>query len=362
MKKTLLFAFAAACGLCAMADDDVEYASIGSAEYQDGLLLSCFGITTETWLVDIQQCTTDENLYRLANPYIAETCPVDFEAAGLTIDPSAATEYWYLNATNPDAVKPTTYFYTGIYNGETAISMCYDSRYSENFTFSDGVFTSKPYSIYTYYGTGSSDWAYYTTIIYLPGAEKEVWSKKCDAMFTDGFWCMYTDTEAQSWEVEVYESNKQEGVIRVENPYTASTCPLDYGDAEINSSADAYWEIKVADPDAVKQVETYFCIGVDLVGGYPIFFYNSTAGTMIDNKIVFPAGNIYAWYIYSSSSYTALNEFVIDLNGSSSIADIEAANDAAPVYYNLQGMRIAEPKAGQVAIMRQGNKVTKIVK
>lgn len=43
------------------------------------------------------------------------------------------------------------------------------------------------------------------------------------------------------------------------------------------------------------------------------------------------------------------------------IADIEADNDAPVEYYNLQGIRVAEPAPGQIVIRRQGSKVTKVI-
>ncbi len=49
-------------------------------------------------------------------------------------------------------------------------------------------------------------------------------------------------------------------------------------------------------------------------------------------------------------------------SGSSAIEDVIDNDDNAPVeYYNLQGVRINEPAAGQVVIRRQGSKVSKIV-
>ncbi len=49
----------------------------------------------------------------------------------------------------------------------------------------------------------------------------------------------------------------------------------------------------------------------------------------------------------------------ISIMKSSGIAEI-AAEEASVEYFNLQGVRISEPAAGQVVIRRQGNKVSKI--
>ncbi|MBD5334114.1 MAG: hypothetical protein HDR96_01760 [Bacteroides sp.] len=48
--------------------------------------------------------------------------------------------------------------------------------------------------------------------------------------------------------------------------------------------------------------------------------------------------------------------------GESAIEAIEAADENAPVeYYNIQGMRVNEPAAGQLVIRRQGSKVSKVI-
>lgn len=45
----------------------------------------------------------------------------------------------------------------------------------------------------------------------------------------------------------------------------------------------------------------------------------------------------------------------------SGVGSVEADNDAPVVYYNLQGMRVQEPQAGETVICRQGNSVRKIL-
>ena len=44
------------------------------------------------------------------------------------------------------------------------------------------------------------------------------------------------------------------------------------------------------------------------------------------------------------------------------IAYIDADNNNAPVeYFNLQGRRVVDPKAGDIVIRRQGTDVTKVI-
>lgn len=51
-----------------------------------------------------------------------------------------------------------------------------------------------------------------------------------------------------------------------------------------------------------------------------------------------------------------------DTPDSAGISDVTVDDDNAPVeYFNLQGMRLSQPEAGQIVIRRQGSKVTKIL-
>lgn len=63
-----------------------------------------------------------------------------------------------------------------------------------------------------------------------------------------------------------------------------------------------------------------------------------------------------SWYYNSSTADTKL-EFTFPTSGVSNI--IEDATDAPVEYYNLQGVKIAEPAQGTIVIRRQGSKVTK---
>ena len=43
----------------------------------------------------------------------------------------------------------------------------------------------------------------------------------------------------------------------------------------------------------------------------------------------------------------------------SGISDVEIDGDQPAEYFNLQGMRVAQPAAGQIYIVRRGDKTTK---
>lgn len=56
-----------------------------------------------------------------------------------------------------------------------------------------------------------------------------------------------------------------------------------------------------------------------------------------------------------------LFSFAIE-HDTSSVTNIEAVEDIEAVYYNLQGIQVANPEAGEIYIVRRGNTVTKEVK
>lgn len=92
---------------------------------------------------------------------------------------------------------------------------------------------------------------------------------------------------------------------------------------------------------------------------------------------LFVAGDYYTWNAtdntwseknpnqWGSSGYINLEyNGYFDESGESGIEDIVTDNvdENAPVeYYNLQGIRLSEPAAGQIVIRRQGSKVSKIL-
>lgn len=100
---------------------------------------------------------------------------------------------------------------------------------------------------------------------------------------------------------------------------------------------------------------------------YPAY-YSAYYGTKEENTITFPANSL----LMGLSSYSngqilsvSHDELEIALTPAESAINAIAAEanaiDAAPVYYNLQGLRVTNPKAGDILIKRQGNTATKVV-
>lgn len=69
--------------------------------------------------------------------------------------------------------------------------------------------------------------------------------------------------------------------------------------------------------------------------------------------------------IHLEGSYVVtfdLGTLVVTFAPAAGVADIAVDADAAVVYYNLQGIRVDNPVAGNIYIAKQGNVVTKVVK
>ena len=90
----------------------------------------------------------------------------------------------------------------------------------------------------------------------------------------------------------------------------------------------------------------------EVVDGEPLDY--TTAGAY---KISLPEEGI--WEILIDPENTQICFSKTDVNGISSVAN---DSNAPAVYYNMQGMQIANPAAGQIYIVKQGNKVSKIIR
>ena len=88
--------------------------------------------------------------------------------------------------------------------------------------------------------------------------------------------------------------------------------------------------------------------------------------TMNGNRIEFPIKSVWLYFpqdneqsVYFNGEQTAPGYLIIDkLNG---IDDIAVDHNAPIEYFNLQGVRIANPEKGQLVITRQGSKTSKTI-
>lgn len=181
----------------------------------------------------------------------------------------------------------------------------------------------------------------------------------------------HADTER---EVAVQENIATPGLYRLVNPYAA---PYAFATQNVHEGEhNHYIYINAVNPEQVYLTESP--IGFELGDGAmvvsslaymnlqneadPSAYY----GTLKDNVITFPQKALVAremkyqngaWY-YANAN----NAFKVVLPESAGINDIISDDaQAAPVYYNLQGVRVANPENGMFIEVR-GNKAVKVVK
>lgn len=234
------------------------------------------------------------------------------------------------------------------------------------------------------------------------------WTSLGNATFMDGwvlplFGIDQTDS-ANQWEVELQQNNDNHHIYRLVDPYHSADCPVA---ADNNSTKKGYITFDVTDPDHVvfSPVESGFafaqagltkmyCINfltaymnklnttdvqttvqalaeadVDIlyatfkngVVDLPSSFASEEKG--YDNAACFgiqgdPAG-MYVWQSQTEQVADMAAKIIFPETGIDNVVAGEA--DAPVKYFNLQGIEVAKPAAGQVVIRKQGNNATKFM-
>jgi len=220
------------------------------------------------------------------------------------------------------------------------------------------------------------------------------WKPLGDATFTDGFISKFLEADmtqnlglnlpesAFTYSVPIEESTSQPGRFRLVNPYgeTSPYWDINFSNVKIDRKATGYIIINATDPERVH-IEYSDC-GF-FYGSYPIVVYSEAHdwlnegytteqipeklwGKFKDGVITFDEGtaedNLLAVKILTSPAAIYGRQLVVKLPDSGvNAAEIDNQPDAPAVYYNLQGIQIAQPAAGQLYIKRQGNKSEKVI-
>ncbi len=236
----------------------------------------------------------------------------------------------------------------------------------------------------------------------------EGWTSLGEADFTDGWLLpMFNIDQTQNvYKVELQQNNDNKDLYRLVDPYHGNFPQKEYN--ECNKVG--YIQFNVSDPDHVifDPVEAgfansaigitkFYClntltyyIGSFAAMGYP--FSAEEVVQMLGDEVAYTTfkdgvvsltsyidpeeGEIYdACFgtqinIYGGYGWTPEDETTeapsmearIVFPGNAAIANVAADNISAPVeYFNLQGIRVAAPEAGQLLIRRQGTESKKIV-
>lgn len=130
------------------------------------------------------------------------------------------------------------------------------------------------------------------------------------------------------------------------------------------NNTDAYYFGHVA-PAILQKVYGEY----ELVHARPNFTLNVNPGETVEwgesmrvtNAFGLTSGNYYYFGFINPETGAVLSNLVKFFFGvpSTGIDDVEIDTEAPAEYYNLQGIRVAEPKAGEIYIVRRGDKATK---
>lgn len=223
---------------------------------------------------------------------------------------------------------------------------------------------------------------------FKPYNDRDYWTPVGDAEFRDGIiYSLFrtdevgTEDKVPVTNVAVYRNNEDPNYLRIMNPFgeymkqfytdgefTSNPLYLDLTDPE-----NVVWEAQFTGiADSSSQ---YYLMGADY--GSTQFFDLTEAEieewgvkkiTYADNVISFPAGSVFAaiprgnnrWGVIPGlpefSTYISLPEGWI-----SAVSNITVEDNNAPVeYYNLQGVRVANPENG-LYIKRQGKTAKKVL-
>ena len=390
--------------------EDSEWRSLGKGTFVDGWVTPGINApadytdpTPYAFEVEVMESTATPGIYKMVSPYTSEAFP--FLSRNTNTTPCDII----IDATNPDFVQVEpqnsgfvcdkltsnmtdpfyisvqgTYYYMEGNDIPDIISYGYASTLKDGvITFHRPCFGRGPsYSQQGYLWQGGYDGS-----LTLPAQTPSPggWVSLGNATFTDGFilpgW--NENYSNMSWPVEIQEKEDQPGLYRLINPYTVEACPLLKDN--FTKDGNTFILIDATDPDAVliapqrsgfngyaQGVAKDYYIGnltgylnavenwsvTDLKQYLPQRLDKMADGiiTITHPEFGFNANTDFG-YNWTDIECTA----VIALPGAAGIADIEAeATEAEAEYFNLQGIRIAQPQPGVPCIRRTGAKVEKI--
>ena len=278
--------------------------------------------------------------------------------------------------------------------------------YGMGSTFKNGVFTIMPACDVTDDPAKFMGYSVEGAVakISIPGASLDgrnpaEWRSIGKGMFEDGFIVpgylkgeKLANPADYAYEVEVEVDDANPGIYRIVNPFACANYPA----AEHNlMPEETYLEIDATDPDLVKIMIQYTGFNA-MYEDEPVQFYvadyagfiSAMAGdamakqmiesnpgaatTLQDGMFNIPfCGYGFGSSPYEFGGYTWVEEGSEDIDmptyparlhlpGVNAVKDIEFDNADAPVeYFNLQGIRVANPANG-IFIRRQGNKALKV--
>lgn len=292
-------------------DDDKEWRSVGKMEYVDGLFSQYYKNFAHSQEVELQQQVDAPGIYRLVNPYSEFT--VTYQDEDIPAEHNAnCHHYFIIDTTDPEWVA-IPFSVSGLdYGGDgiLAFGTCAALGYTKEAGTQQGMvsgsmsgqkitFPAKSIFCHEQFYNPAGRWSYMT------GAPVEITLPDIDL---DLKVVNANDEPVASASVKMGDAayaTDANGAVSIKVPFEVGY----FGNVNL----------KVQKADAAEAA-----VAIDLKGAKTTYTYKYDDGAGVDDVAV------------------------------------DAAN--APVeFYNLQGVRVDNPAAGQLVIKRQGGKVSKII-
>lgn len=222
--------------------------------------------------------------------------------------------------------------------------------------------------------------------------EASEWKEVGTSKLTDGWFKALDGVGFPAYDVQTYQNVNNPNHYLLKNPYGTGT---PYASMNLTASSEGYIYLDVTNPDCVlvrPNINSGFCsdmiafsnVAVTTSEGVSCYiegadideiieeaeFYGDDLPTITENGVVtLPNCRVQECMDFSQATQWVNSnkqpipmESQIVLAGYASVDGIiNDADAAAKRYFNLQGVEIANPEAGQVVIVKEGNKATKAI-
>ena len=366
------------------------WVSLGTGKYVDSAIADCYGATSDAVDVEVFEAEGKTGLYKVVGVWPdmftegVGTLYVDATDAGFVVIES---QYTGIDDTEDGELYIASFSYVGVNEYGLTKDDIVGTYADYNITMSDKVINIPAGSVClrwpnapadSSYDTDASQWYNYgeeAGLLVLPGGTYEdPWGEAIDATMVETIISpSFQKPNTNPYTIQI-KKHKTKETYRLIGPWRQLFAAI--GSSDLGPNLD----IDVSDPSNLL-VELQY-IGI---GSYNIFseswynaLYEDTALddalkiTLTENAdgtstITFPYHSMEIFDESTNKFYYACSDqenlSTITFKSFSGVESISLDNNSnAPVeYFNLQGIRIANPTEGQLVIKRQGTSVSKIV-
>lgn len=370
-----------------------SWEDIGEGIFSDPVICNEFsGYYNDPVKVKVQRSVANPNLYKVLEPWpnIAEVWP------GLELRPD--DNFMIVDTTEPDfvLVYEGALPFEDAVNGEVRYQSMTNFAAMKGFTkeqflaspLGEGNITMSENGMITFpmncfgvmypYGVDETPNVWvptmgnYSGYLVLPGGEfEDEWESMGTGQMLEGMvWTVFEDAAPVEKDVEIFKHKETEGIYKIAGAFTDSY--EEAADLVIDARDPEWVRIEKFDTRINTEYGHLYILSVsannyasydDMVSFDPDFANRNI--TLKDNYLDIPAKSVYLHFPEYDSMSVQVNDrsvpCYVKFPGYSTSAMTVGSDEAEAEYYNLMGMRIQKPAAGQIVIERRGDKVSKKV-